>query len=132
MPARRTESVERAMSILLAFSHARAQMSLAELAAETGLHKSTILRLARSMALFGFLDRDAQGRFSIGASVWHLGLIFRQRFDTGERSGRCCANLCDRPARPPRSSCVPEMTASASTARTARDWRNTASRKACG
>lgn len=84
MAADRTESVERALSILSAFSVRRPRMSLAELAAETGLHKSTILRLTRSMAIYGFIDRDPQGRFSVGASVWHLGLIFRQDFDTGE------------------------------------------------
>lgn len=84
MPATRTESVERALSILLAFSRRRPKLTLSELAEETGLHKSTVLRMTRSMALYGFLDRDAAGRFSIGASVWHLGLIFRQGFDTGE------------------------------------------------
>lgn len=84
MPANRTESVERALSILSAFSTRRPRMTLAELAAETGLHKSTILRLAGSLQIFGFLDRDAQGRFAIGASVWHLGLIFRQGFATDE------------------------------------------------
>ncbi|WP_114965776.1 IclR family transcriptional regulator [Alkalilacustris brevis] len=82
--ATRTESVERALSILSAFSVRRPRMTLAELARETGLHKSTILRLTRSMAIYGFIDRDAEGRFSIGASVWHLGLIFRQEFDSGE------------------------------------------------
>ena len=82
--ATRTEAVERAMSILTAFSIQRPLLSLAELAAETGLHKSTILRLTRSMALYGVIDRDAEGRFSIGAEVWHLGLIFRQQFDSGE------------------------------------------------
>ncbi|MCS0494599.1 helix-turn-helix domain-containing protein [Ancylobacter sp. MQZ15Z-1] len=84
MGALRTESVERALSILSAFGIRRPKMSLAELAAETGLHKSTILRLTRSMAIYGFIDRDAEGRFSIGASVWHLGLIFRQEFDSAE------------------------------------------------
>lgn len=82
--ATRTESVERAMSILSAFTARRPKLTLAELAEETGLHKSTILRLCRSMSLYGFIDRDNGGRFSIGASVWHLGLIFRQEFDTGE------------------------------------------------
>lgn len=84
MPADRTESVERALSILLAFGLRRSRLSLAELAAETGLHKSTILRLAGSLRTYGFLDRDAEGRYAIGASVWHLGLIFRQDFGTEE------------------------------------------------
>lgn len=84
MAAERTESVERALSILTAFSIRRPRMSLAELAAETGLHKSTILRLTKSLQIYGFVDRGTDGRFSVGASLWHLGLIFRQDFDTGE------------------------------------------------
>lgn len=80
MAAKRTESVERAMSILLAFSAQNAKMTLTELAAETGLHKSTVLRLTNSMSIYGFIQRDARGRFSIGPSVWKLGLIFRKDF----------------------------------------------------
>ncbi len=62
MPAIRNESVERALSILLAFSKRRPKLSLADLAEETGLHKSTILRLTRSLGLYGFLDRHEAGR----------------------------------------------------------------------
>lgn len=79
----RIESVEKAMSILSAFSGQRRRMSLAELAEETGLHKSTVLRHANSMRLYGFLTRDADGLYGIGASVWRLGLLFRQDYQTG-------------------------------------------------
>lgn len=58
------------MSILAAFSMRRPRLSLADLAQETGLHKSTILRLTRSMMLYGMIDRDAEGRFAIGAGIW--------------------------------------------------------------
>ncbi len=84
MPANRTESVERAMSILSAFSTQRPIMSLAELAEETGLHKSTILRLTNSMMIYGFIQRDSDGMFSVGPSVWRLGLIFRRDFTKRE------------------------------------------------
>lgn len=83
MPNGRIDSVERAMSILSAFSSQRRRMTLAELAEETGLHKSTVSRQARSMLLYGFLTRDADGQFGIGASVWRLGLIFRQDYQNG-------------------------------------------------
>lgn len=83
MPSGRIESVERAMSILSAFSSLRRRMTLAELAEETGLHKSTVLRQANSMMLYGFLTRDQDGRYGIGASVWRLGLIFRQDYHQG-------------------------------------------------
>jgi DNA-binding IclR family transcriptional regulator len=80
MGAKRTESVERAMSILAAFSAQQPTMTLAQLAEETGLHKSTILRLTTSMAIYGFIQRDAKGVFSVGPSVWRLGLIFKREF----------------------------------------------------
>ena len=84
MAATRTESVERAMSILLAFSSQNPTLSLAELANETGLHKSTILRLVNSLLIYGFINKNSDGRYSVGASVWRLGLIFRQDFTSRE------------------------------------------------
>ncbi len=84
MPATRTESVERAMSILLAFSSQNTTLSLAELARETGLHKSTILRLINSLQIYGFINKGQDGRYRVGASVWRLGLIFRQEFASRE------------------------------------------------
>ena len=62
----RIESVERALSILSAFSSQRRRMTLTELAEETGLHKSTVLRQANSMLLYGFLTRDAGGAMASG------------------------------------------------------------------
>lgn len=85
MAATRTESVERAMSILSAFSSQHPTLSLAELANETGLHKSTILRLVNSLQIYGFIKKDQNGRYGVGASVWRLGLIFRQDFVSREK-----------------------------------------------
>ena len=84
MGARRTESVERAMSILSAFSARRPRMRLSELARETGLHKSTVLRIANSMSIYGFIQRDEAGWFSIGPSVWRLGQVFRRDYPSRE------------------------------------------------
>ena len=78
MAALRTESVERAASILNVFSAEKTSFSLAELAKETGLHKSTILRLTTSLGLHGFIDRNDDGIFTLGANIWRLGLIFQQ------------------------------------------------------
>ena len=72
------------MALLSAFSTQRPVMSLAELAEETGLHKSTILRLTNSMSIYGFMQRNAEGGFSLGPSVWRLGLIFRRDFKSRE------------------------------------------------
>ncbi|MGH1467055.1 MAG: IclR family transcriptional regulator [Cognatishimia sp.] len=95
MGAKRTESVERAMSILSAFSAQKPTMSLAELADETGLHKSTILRLTTSLAIYGFIQRDAKGIYSVGPSVWRLGLIFRREFADREKVTPILRELVD-------------------------------------
>ena len=85
MPEPRVESVERALSLLEAFSSERNALSLAELAEETGLHKSTILRLATSLMRFGYLRRDGDGRFRLGPALWRLGSLYRRGYELGER-----------------------------------------------
>ena len=49
MSQQRVEAVERALSILEAFGERADRLSLAQIAEETGLYKSTILRLAASV-----------------------------------------------------------------------------------
>ncbi|WP_282609156.1 IclR family transcriptional regulator [Pelagibius sp. Alg239-R121] len=85
MKEQRVEAVERALSILEAFGEDRRQSTLAQLAEETGLYKSTILRLSASLERFGYLTRDEAGLFRLGPSVWRLGSIYRRSFDLGER-----------------------------------------------
>lgn len=71
-------AVDRALAVLQAFTAETPVMALAELAACTGLYKSTILRLATSLLSGGFLERLADGRYRIGAAPFRLGEIFRQ------------------------------------------------------
>ena len=85
MPESRVESVERALSLLEAFSSERSALSLAELAEETGLHKSTILRLSGSLIRFGYLRRGGDGRYRLGPALWRLGSIYRRGYELGER-----------------------------------------------
>ena len=61
MPQERVEAVERALSIVSAFSDGDQALSLAEIARRTGLYKSTILRLAGSLKCFGYLSQQADG-----------------------------------------------------------------------
>lgn len=85
MTEARVESVERALSLLEAFSSERAALSLAELAEETGLYKSTILRLAASLIRFGYLRRGSDGRYRLGPALWRLGSLYRRGYELGER-----------------------------------------------
>ncbi len=95
MSEHRVEAVERALSILDSFEDGEEQMPLARLAVKTGLHKSTILRLAGSLERFGYLRRGEDGRFRLGPSLWRLGALYRQGFDMGEQVRPVLRRLVD-------------------------------------
>lgn len=84
MAEQRVESVERALSILECFREGAAELTLAALARETGLYKSTILRLLSSLERFGYVSRTPAGSYRLGASVWRLGAVYRSGYDLGE------------------------------------------------
>lgn len=84
MKQTRVESVEKALSILEAFSTERQMLTLTEIASETGLHKSNISRLAASLERFGYLKRGPDRRFRLGPALWRLGGLYRLNFELGE------------------------------------------------
>ncbi len=80
---KRVEAVERALSILEAFSTQHMHLTLAQLAEETGLYKSTILRLSASLIRYGYLVKYDNGTYGLGPSLWRLGSLYRLNFDLG-------------------------------------------------
>jgi len=68
-------AVNRALSILCVFRHDDDSLTLADVAARTGLYKSTILRLTESLETFGMLTRDTSGRFRLGVELVRLGAV---------------------------------------------------------
>ncbi|MDA5558547.1 IclR family transcriptional regulator [Shimia sp. MMG029] len=84
MTQTRVESVEKALSILEAFSQDRRALTLTEIAHETGLHKSNVSRLATSLERFGYLKREPDRRFRLGPALWRLGALYRRNFELGE------------------------------------------------
>ena len=72
MAQRRVEAVERALTLLEAFSADRREFSLTELANATGFYKSTILRLTASLELFGYVVRDERGIYRLGPTLARL------------------------------------------------------------
>ena len=56
MVEQKVASVERALSILEAFSDGTSRLSLAELSVRTGFYRSTILRLTDSLRRFGYMS----------------------------------------------------------------------------
>ncbi len=75
-------SVERAISILEALGDER--LSLSELAARTGLYKSTLLRLCKSLERFQYVFRHEDGSFRLGSKLMALGSAYQRSFRTAE------------------------------------------------
>ncbi|MDE1917016.1 MAG: IclR family transcriptional regulator [Sphingomonadales bacterium] len=74
-------AVDRAFAILGAFTHDRPVQSLAELARNTGLYKSTILRLLGSLEGFGYVWQMADGNYRLGPRLAELSSIFQDSFE---------------------------------------------------
>jgi DNA-binding IclR family transcriptional regulator len=69
------EAVERALSLLQCFEKPGEEVTLAALAQRSGFYKSTILRLTASLAYMGFIKRNTDGLFSLGAELRRLGAL---------------------------------------------------------
>ncbi|WP_280561459.1 helix-turn-helix domain-containing protein [Chromohalobacter sp. 48-RD10] len=68
----RVEAVERALSVMEAFDTQHESLTLAELAEATTLYKSTLLRLLGSLERYDYVQRDARGRYRLGATPARL------------------------------------------------------------
>jgi IclR family transcriptional regulator, acetate operon repressor len=67
------QSVDRAIAILKSFTLERPERGVSELSRRLGLHKSTVSRLARSLADGGLLSQDARsGRYRLGVEILAL------------------------------------------------------------
>lgn len=69
-------AVERALAILGAFREGDASLALAELAARTGLYKSTILRLLASLERHRCVERRPDGRWALGPMLFRWGSLY--------------------------------------------------------
>lgn len=73
-------AVDRALSILDVFTENDASLTLTEISRRTGLYKSTIMRLAESLEKFGYLRRDDEGYYRLGAKPLFLGTLYQRQF----------------------------------------------------
>src|SRR5919204_718107 len=69
----RLTAAQRVLSILGVFDIDNATLSLSEISRRTGLTLSTTHRLVNELRVWGALDRDAEGRYSIGLRILELG-----------------------------------------------------------
>ena len=71
-------AVDRALAILGAFRLEDGALTLAELAARTGIYKSTILRLSQSLIRARLLLRLEDGQYRIGPEALRLGTMYQR------------------------------------------------------
>ena len=77
-------AVDRALSILDAFAESDPKLSLAEIAKRTGLYKSTVLRLIKSLEKFGYMHRSDDGAYQLGSKTLFLGSLYQRHFRTAD------------------------------------------------
>ena len=75
-------AVDRALSILDALTDEK--VSLAEISKRTGLYKSTVLRLLKSLEKFGYVLRSEEGSYRLGSKAFYLGSLYQRHFRTSE------------------------------------------------
>lgn len=73
-------SVNRALSILMAFEQGIEGMTLTDLMNVTGLYHSTILRICESLEHSGFIKRLEDGRYMLGPMPFYLGMLYQESF----------------------------------------------------
>ncbi|MDD0838025.1 IclR family transcriptional regulator [Curvibacter sp. HBC61] len=74
-------AVTRALRLLEAFGMDDAFLSLAELSRRTGMHKTTALRLARTLAADHYLVQRDDGAWRLGRAAGWLGACYQATFD---------------------------------------------------
>ncbi|WP_457024740.1 IclR family transcriptional regulator [Geodermatophilus sp. SYSU D01119] len=67
--------VDRAFALLAAFDAGRPSLTLGELARRSGIPTSSTLRLAGRLVAWGALERDAEGRFTVGLRLWEVASL---------------------------------------------------------
>lgn len=74
-------AVTRALSLMEAFEVGESALSLAELSRRAGMHKTTALRLARTLALSHYLVQTETGQWRLGPAAGWLGARYQAGFD---------------------------------------------------
>lgn len=79
--ALRVVAVGRALAILDAFKPGEVDLALGELARRTRLHKTTVLRIARTLGAARYLVQLPGGSWRLGPAAGWLGARYHRRFD---------------------------------------------------
>jgi len=74
-------AVTRALSLMESFQVGESGLSLAELSRRAGMHKTTALRLARTLALSQYMVQTEDGQWRLGPAAGWLGARYQAGFD---------------------------------------------------
>lgn len=93
----RLSSVTSALLVLQAFNSEEAEIGISSLAKRLGLAKSTVHRLAVTLASEGFLEQNPDnGRYRLGLTLFALGALVRRRMDVSNEARPLLGQLRDR------------------------------------
>lgn len=74
-------AVTRALSLMEAFEVGESALTLAELSRRSGMHKTTVLRLARTLAQSHYMVQTDAGQWRLGPAAGWLGARYQAGFD---------------------------------------------------
>jgi DNA-binding IclR family transcriptional regulator len=80
MATQRSGTVTKALRILDEFLDGSLEITLSQLAARTGVHKTTVLRLCASLEEVGFLEHQPGMAYRLGPKIWQLAQAYRRNF----------------------------------------------------
>ena len=72
-------AVDRALAILKILTNSQSMLSLADLSRQSGLYKSTVLRLIASLEGAKLVKKNATGTYGLGAEVLVLGRTYKSQ-----------------------------------------------------
>lgn len=79
-PQSSRKTLDKAMQVLLEFSHEHSELAVSELAERLNMHKSIVSRLTSSLRSWGMLEQNSvSGRLRIGPAAFRIGTLFSQR-----------------------------------------------------
>lgn len=85
--AARLSSVANSLRLLTSFSGEHNELGITTLAQRLGLAKSTVHRLAATLAAAGFLEQNADnGKYRLGVALFELGALVRRRMDVANEA----------------------------------------------
>ena len=87
--------IDKAFAIIGCFNEDNKSISLKNIAANTQLNKSTIIRICKSLIKHNFLDKDEfTGNYQLGFSSWKIGSVFKNTFQVDTEMRNTLNNIC--------------------------------------